>query len=366
MSINRRHFLKGLAAGAAGLGAGAVMGPAMARPPKQLAPGAVGILYDATQCIGCKACEVACKEANDLPPVDNPALDQTYGVHGIWDAADDLNSRTMNKIKAYRGLGTIEASRADNVLAEPSADSGKRCDMSFVKRSCMHCVDPDCVSACPVSAMTKDPETGIVRYNPDACIGCRYCQLACPFNVPKFEFDKTFPKIVKCQMCADRIEAGGIPACCDACPTGASLFGRVEDLRAEGHRRLAAAPGTSLEYAIHALDSGDAKVATVPAYVQHIYGETETGGTQNMLLADVPFDKLGLPPVGDESRARLSETIQHSLYGGMVMPALLLGGLVYAVYRNTSDERADDDLDAPAGEAQAPRTDAAHEEDRRS
>ena len=122
MSINRRHFLQGLAAGAASLGAGAVMGPAVARPAKELAPGAVGILYDATQCIGCKACEVACKEANDLPPVDNPALDQTYGVHGIWDAADDLNSRTMNKIKAYPGLKAIQASRADRVLAEPTPD----------------------------------------------------------------------------------------------------------------------------------------------------------------------------------------------------------------------------------------------------
>jgi len=366
VSINRRRFLKGLAAGAAGLSAGAVMGPAAARPPRELAPDAVGILYDATQCIGCKACEVACKEANDLPPVDNPALDQAYGVEGIWDAADDLNSRTVNKIKAYPGRDAIAASRADVVLAEPTPDQREHCGMSFVKRSCMHCVDPDCISACPVSALTKDPQTGIVQYNPDACIGCRYCQLACPFNVPKFEYDKTFPKIVKCQMCAERVEAGGIPACCDACPTGASLFGRVEDLRAEGHRRLAAAPGSSLTYPIHALDSGDSKVATVPEYVQHMYGETETGGTQNLLLADVPFDKLGLPQLGDESRARLSETIQHTLYGGMIAPTLLLGGLIYAVYRNSREERIDDDEDAAAAEVTSPQADASDAESRQS
>jgi Fe-S-cluster-containing dehydrogenase component len=365
VSINRRHFLKGLVAGAAGLSAGAMMGPAVARPPRALAPGAVGILYDATQCIGCKACEVACKEANELPPVENPALDRAYGVEGIWDAADDLNSRTMNKIKAYPGRDAIEASRADVVLAEPTPDGDKDCGMSFVKRSCMHCVDPDCISACPVSALTKDSQTGIVQYNPDACIGCRYCQLACPFNVPKFEYDKTFPKIVKCQMCADRVEAGGIPACCDACPTGASLFGRVEDLRAEAHRRLAAAPGWTLTYPIHALDSGDTKDATVPAYVQHLYGETETGGTQNMLLADVPFDKLGLPQLGDESRARLSETIQHTLYSGMVAPTLLLGGLIYSVYRNSREERMDDDDDAATG-VRADATGASDEEGRQS
>jgi Fe-S-cluster-containing dehydrogenase component len=336
MSIDRRNFLKGLAAGAASLGAGSIAGPVAARPAKELAPGAVGILYDATQCIGCKACEVACKAHNDLPPVENPALDQVYGVRGAWDGGDDLDSRTINKIKAYPGLKTVEASRVDAVLAESAAASD---ELSFVKRACMHCVDPNCVSACPVSAMTKDPQTGIVQYNPDACIGCRYCQIACPFNIPKFEYEKTFPQIVKCQLCTDRIAGGGIPACCAACPTGASLFGRVEDLRAEGHRRLAAEPGSRLEYPIHALDSGDTKVGAVADYRPRIYGETETGGTQYMLMADVPFEKLGLPRLGSESSARLSETIQHTLYGGMVAPTLLLGGLVYAAYRNTRDER---------------------------
>jgi Fe-S-cluster-containing dehydrogenase component len=376
MSIDRRGFLKGLAAGAATLGTGSVMSPALARPAKELVPGAVGILYDATQCIGCKACEVACKAANDLPPVDNPALDRAYGVEGIWDAADDLNSRTMNKIKAYPGLAAIDASRADRVLTESAPDQTTPPDMSFIKRACMHCVDPDCVSACPVSALTKNPETGAVQYNPDACIGCRYCQLACPFNIPKFEFDKTFPKIVKCQLCSEQLAAGGIPACCDACPTGASLFGRVEDLRAEGHRRLAAAPGSSLSYPIHALDSGDSRVATRPEYVQHLYGETETGGTQNLLLADVPFENLGLPRLGDESRARLSESIQHTLYGGMFAPTLLLGGLVFAVYRNSRDEWAPDenqadehavgDLNAAPGTEHAPQVGSKQQEGPRS
>ena len=373
MSINRRGFLKGLAAGAATLGAGSVMSPAVARPAKELSPGAVGILYDATQCMGCKACEVACKQANDLPPVDSPALDRAHGVRGVWDAPDDLDSRTMNKIKAYPGMRAIEASRADALLADLGENQAladepaQGLDVSFVKRACMHCVDPDCVSACPVSALTKNPETGIVQYNPDACIGCRYCQVACPFNIPKFEFDKPFPKIVKCQLCPDRIAEGGIPACCEACPTGASLFGRVEDLRAEGHRRLAASPGESIEYPIHALADADTKFATVADYTPRIYGETETGGTQYMLMADVPFERLGLPSLGDASRARLSETIQHSLYGGMVAPTLLLGGLVYAAYRNTREERAAADDDDQGRVALNPTQDGAgRPEERRS
>jgi len=339
MSINRRGFLKGVAAGAlTTLGTGALIEPADARPPKQLPPGAVGILYDATQCIGCKACEVACKAANDLPPELNSPLEQIHGVSGVWDASDDLDSRTMNKIKAY--------------AAQAAADASGTPEVSYVKRACMHCVDPNCISACPVSALTKDPDTGIVGYNPDACIGCRYCQLACPFNIPKFEYDKPFPKIVKCQMCRDRIADGDIPACCAACPTGASLFGPVAELREEAHRRLAAKPGTSLTYPIHRLPEADAKPdpaaqkdAPAPAYTQHIYGETETGGTQYMLLADVPFDKLGLPRLGSESQARISETLQHALYGGMIAPTLLLGGLVYAAYKHTHEDAEEDGQD---------------------
>jgi len=337
MNSNRRDFLKLMAAGAATALAPV---PAQARPPKTLAPGALGILYDATLCIGCKACEVACKSANQMPMDHDSSLEQAHGVRGVWDAPDDLNSQTMSKIKLF------------------ATGDGGQGGFSFIKRACMHCVDPNCVSACPVSALTKDPTTGIVQYNPDACIGCRYCQLACPFNVPKFEYDKPFPKIVKCQLCAERVADGDIPACCAACPTGACLFGPVTDLLGEGHRRLAFQPGESQDYPLHRLGSGDQRTARVTGYVPSIYGETETGGTQQLLMAGVPFAQLGLPPLGNDSRARLSETIQHTLYQGMVAPALLFGGLVYTVFRNAREGCEDP---APPADANTERQEDHHD-----
>ena len=326
MIVDRRDFLKVALAGAT---TALTPGAAPARPPKELLPDAVGVLYDATLCIGCKACEVGCKDANAMPMDTDPALEQAHGVQMIWDASRDLDSRNLNKIKAYaQGTAAVKDRDHDGY--------------SFIKRACMHCVDPDCISACPVSALTKDPVTGIVGYNPDACIGCRYCQLACPFNIPKFEFDKPFPKIVKCEMCRHLQAQGEIPACCAACPTGATLFGRVSDLLQEGQRRLRFQPGDYQDYPLHNLDSGEQRRAEVRGYHPHLYGETETGGTQYLLLAGVPFENLGLPALGPESSARLSETIQHTLYQGLAAPALLLGGLVYTVYRRTEIERHED------------------------
>jgi Fe-S-cluster-containing dehydrogenase component len=340
MNSNRRDFLKIMAVGAAGAATALAAGPAQARPPKALPPGAVGLLYDATLCIGCKACEVGCKAANQMPMDHDSGVEQAHGVRGVWDAPDDLNSRTLNKIK---------------LCATGDPGDPNQGGFSFVKRACMHCVDPNCVSACPVSALTKDPVTGIVRYDADACIGCRYCQLACPFNVPKFEYDKPFPKIVKCQLCSERIAQGALPACAAACPTGACLFGPVTGLLAEGHRRLGFQPGETQDYPIHSLENREHRAAKVTGYVPGIYGETETGGTQQLLMAGVPFDQLGLPPLGEDSRARLSETMQHTLYQGMFAPTLLFGGLVYAVFRSTRDGCADHSNPAePTDPASAP------------
>lgn len=319
MEIKRRDFLKVATAGGMMLAAGAR--PAHARDPKVRLKDAVGILYDATVCTGCKACVSACKQNNDLPPSFSSS-------EKIWDTPLDNDPRTYNVIKLYKdGAATVKDREKDGY--------------SFIKRHCMHCVDPACVSACPVSALRKNPENGIVTYDKSACIGCRYCQVACPFEIPKFEFDKAFPQIRKCQLCEHRLKKGEIPACCEFCPTGASIFGKVEDLLAEAKKRLAYQPGQYQVYPVEQINGPHTTERLVTPYNGAVYGEKEGGGTQYLILANVPFDKLGLPPLeelGDVSVAKKSETIQHTIYKGLIAPIVFLGGLVYVVHKNTKDK----------------------------
>ncbi len=316
MGLSRRDFLKVSAGGGLLLAANLTPAPALAREPLPRLPEAMGILYDATVCIGCKACMTACKEYNHLPP-------DHYDPNGIWDDPVDLSARTVNIVKLYRN-GTS--------LAKDQEVNG----YSYVRRLCMHCVDPSCVSACPVSALTKDQTTGVVKYNKNNCIGCRYCQIACPYNVPKFQWDQTFPQIVKCQLCDHRIAVGGYSACCEFCPTGASIFGNVQDLRKEAKRRLSLKVGEVAEYPLQRVDSTDKTHRQVTPYLNQVFGEKEGGGTQVLMLANVPYNKLGLPQLPPESQASQSETLYHTLYKGMILPYVVLGGLFYVIYKNTT------------------------------
>jgi Fe-S-cluster-containing dehydrogenase component len=244
----------------------------------------------------------------------------------FWDNPLDTDSRTYNIIKLYKdGTGGVKDREKDG--------------HAYVKRQCMHCVDPACVSACPVTALTKDPKTGVVSYNKSACIGCRYCQLACPFNIPKFEFEKTFPQIRKCQLCSHRLEKGDIAACAEFCPTGATVFGKVEDLLIEAKKRLQYKVGSSQVYPVEKLNGTATTERIVTPYINHVYGEKEGGGTQILYLTAVPFEKLGLPMLEERSDAQRSETIQHTLYKGMIAPIVLLGGLLYVVHRSTRNEK---------------------------
>ena len=141
-------------------------------------------------------------------------------------------------IKVYKeGLATVKDQEVDG--------------FAFEKRSCMHCVDPGCVSVCPVTALIRDPKTGIVSYDIDACIGCRTCMTGCPYNVPQFDYDNPFGAIHKCQMCnqtgVERIDKGGITGCAEACPTGATLFGSREALLEEAKRRMDVETGRGLQ-----------------------------------------------------------------------------------------------------------------------
>ncbi len=316
MDIKRRDFLKVAAAGGALLASQA--GPAEARPPRERLPEALGLLYDATVCIGCKACVAACKEYNKMPP-DFSSREK------IWDTPVDLSASTLNIIKLYKhGTGVHKDQETDG--------------HAYIKRQCMHCVDPSCVSACPVSALRKERPDGIVLYDKDACIGCRYCQIACPFEIPKFEWYKAFPQIRKCQLCDHRYKDGHYSACAEYCPTGATIFGRTEDLLAEAKRRLSLKPGEWEHYPIGKVDSQDRVVRKVTPYIDHIYGEKEGRGTQALMLANVPFEKLGMPKLAEKPDAVTSETLQHTIYKGMIAPILFLGGLLYVVRKNTKNE----------------------------
>ena len=319
--MDRRDFFKTTLAG----GAATVYGTSasQARPNLEPAEEAVGMLFDSTLCVGCNACVAKCKEVNDLPPshsdMDNP-----------WDSSLDLSSETFNVIKVYRdGDGKTK----DNI------EDG----FAFTKRSCMHCVDPGCVSACPTTSMQRDKRTGIVTYHPDSCIGCRNCMVACPYNVPQFDYDNVFGAINKCEMCnqpgVERINNGQMTGCAEACPTGATLFGTRKALLAEAKQRMELNPGDIYNYPrgdVSKPDSSHEK--TVPQYQKHIWGEKEAGGTNVMHISAVPFDKFGMPPLDERSAASVAETVQHTLYSYLALPAVALAGLAFVAKRNVTDD----------------------------
>lgn len=315
--MDRRSFLKAASVGTA---AACVSTVAEARPNLEPAPEAVGMLYDSTLCIGCKACVSACKEANNMDPVIS-------GDDLQYDSAKDLSGDTLNVIKIYKD-GTAEV--------KDHEENG----FAFEKRSCMHCVDPGCVSVCPVTAMRRDPITGIVTHHTDACIGCRTCMGGCPYNVPQFEYDEAFGQIHKCQMCnqegLERISKGGMTACAEVCPTGATLFGPRSMLLEEAKRRTNLKEGNTYNFPRGDISKpGDYHEKDLDAnYVNHVWGETEAGGTNVLHISGVSFDKLGMPPLGDRSYASQSETLQHTIYKGMALPAVALAGLTYFVKRN--------------------------------
>jgi Fe-S-cluster-containing dehydrogenase component len=296
VGITRRAALCGLlTAGATAAGVESASAAVVPTPPAD----AVGLLYDTTLCIGCKACVVACQDANGLP------RDPT-GIDARYDAPVDLNYRAKNVIKLYR-------------------DGDRR---SFVKVQCMHCIDPACVAACMLGALKKR-EFGIVSYDVDYCVGCRYCEVACPYGVPKFQWASATPRIVKCELCNHRLAKGQEPACTEVCPRHAVIFGKRSDLLMEAKRRLAENPDR---------------------YVPKIFGETDGGGTQVLYISHLPFDKLGFPTLGDDPAPTLARSVQRGVYRGFVGPLALYGVLGAIAYRNRTHESAGGD-ERPGGKS---------------
>jgi len=191
----------------------------------------------------------------------------------------------------------------------------------YVKLQCMHCVRPNCVSACIVGALHREPN-GSVSYDAGKCIGCRYCMLACPFEVPAYEYENILtPKVQKCTFCFDTYQARGEPpACVQMCPPNCFTFARRNDLIALAHAKIEADP---------------------EAYHDHVYGETEAGGTSWLYLTSRPATELGLLDLPDRPMPQLTETLQHGIFKYGVPPMLLYGLLAITMKVTSTEEKAD-------------------------
>lgn len=239
--MDRRRFLKSMGAGILGaagtaLTAGKLMAEGVAGTKEFM-----GVLVDTTRCIGCRSCEEACAEAHNLPVPD-------IGDESVFDKKRDTSVTQWTVVNRY---------------------NTKRGEV-FVKRQCMHCCQPGCVAACLVNAMKKREE-GPVTWDSN-CMGCRYCMVSCPFDIPKFEYNSWNPRIQKCNLCWERLKEGELPACVEACPQEALLFGPRRELLEEAKVRIYHKP---------------------QKYVHHIYGEYEVGGTDWLYLSAVPFEQIG-------------------------------------------------------------------------
>ncbi len=289
MSITRRDALRKLGVGAAGaVAAGTGLTTIASAEVAQVPAAAVGMLYDATKCIGCQSCVAACAQANNLEP--------DRSVSPLYHIALDLNHTTKNIIKLYKPT------------------DGK--SYSYVKQQCMHCIDPACVAGCMFKSLIKDVRTGVVTWNSKLCVGCRYCEISCPYHIPKFQWSGFNPKIVKCELCKERLAKGQQPACTSVCPTGAVIFGSRVQLLAEAKKRIKDAPG---KY-----------------YEERVYGEHEAGGTQVLYLskAAVPFTKLGLPDLGEESVPEKYLKWQKRVYSYLAVPVVLYASIVGSIRKS--------------------------------
>lgn len=290
MNFTRRDFLYRLATifTALGFDPGALEAASPVR--KTSAEEIPSVLVDLTRCIGCRACVHACVEANGLPETEmssdiNLNHAQIPSSH-LWTAVNAESTKDVDGNKIAR----------------------------TVKRQCMHCLDPACASACPVAALYKTEE-GPVIYRANRCIGCRYCMLACPFDIPKFQWDAGLtPVIGKCQFCMqNRLSKGLPPACAAACPTGTLKFGSRKDLLFEAHARLHARP---------------------ERYINHVYGEREVGGTAWLYLSDVPFENIGFKKNLPEKPLPMLTWMVISKIPGMVATlGVVLTGLSFLLRR---------------------------------
>jgi formate dehydrogenase iron-sulfur subunit len=196
----------------------------------------VGLLVDVPYCNGCSQCLEACAQVNELKPP----------TQRIEPTADGLS--------ADRWAAIVESKQG-----------------GYVRKSCRHCLEPACVSVCPVGAMYRTSE-GVVLYDAEKCMGCRYCMMACPYGIPRYQWDSPAPQVRKCILCHERLDRGLLPACVESCPNGVLTFGTREEMLALAQDRIEKNP---------------------LLYLPTIYGAQEVGGTAVLYISHVPLDFLG-------------------------------------------------------------------------
>ncbi len=273
MGINRRSFLSVLGVAGVSLGTGKKLNAAPARGDEKEF---MAILYDATRCVGCQSCEMACAMAHNLPQPDP----EDYPQAGVRRVTNENRRSVINAFET--SVGEV-----------------------YIKNQCMHCNQPACAAACLTQAMHKTKE-GPVIWRDSKCMGCRYCMVSCPFDVPKFQYHSAKPDIVKCDMCFDRLEKGELPACVSDCPAEALQFGTRRDMISEARHRIHENPGQ---------------------YYDGIYGEHEAGGTGVLYLSPVPFEELGLNTnIEKRPYPELTKGFLYSVPSIFILwPAILLG-----------------------------------------
>jgi Fe-S-cluster-containing dehydrogenase component len=301
MDIGRRTFFKAALAG--GACAAQALAPKSAEAWESKAPDdPYGCLVDLTRCVGCRKCEQACNEVNKLPEPELPFDDKR-----ILDTKRRMDATSLTVVnRSYAG----------------KVDEQHNLVPTFVKLQCMHCQDPACASACITGALSKK-ENGAVHYDVDKCIGCRYCMVACPFEVPAYEYhDPLTPRVMKCTFCFDRIsKEGGLPACAQICPVEAITFGKRSAVLELAKKRIAKDPAR---------------------YIDRVYGEHEAGGTSWLYISGEPFEKVGLLDVPTKPMPATAETIQHSVYAYLWAPITLyaaLGGIMRLTHKGEEEKK---------------------------
>ncbi len=326
MDVNRREFLSRL--GLAGVGGSlACLGcdsAQAAEPPSDLSEGR-GVLVDLTKCNGCRRCEAACRSAAgfDVP------------------TEEELKDRAV--FAEYRRPGPDSLTTVNRFAVEDGRNGDRQV---YAKSNCLHCLDPACASACLVGAIQKQPN-GAVTYEAHKCMGCRYCMIACPFQVPAYEYANALtPQVRKCTFCSNEgnPNKGGVPACVQACPKESLTFGTRSELLGRAHEKIRQHPDM---------------------YIDHVYGEHEVGGTSWLYLSNVRFEELGFLDLGSEAPPRLTEAIQHAVFKQWMPPLALFGtlGVIMWLSRQQQVQAAEQSAHAgalPVDESQENRRAGSH------